>query len=360
MCRCIKNVIWIVFSIVLYPLSLLYWLITYLRNVLYDKQILKSYTLPGKVISIGNIDVGGTGKTPVCIKVAKFLEDKNYKVVILTRGYKSGLSDDESIYIKDGVIEKLSLKDSHSLENIYPDEARLQSYKLKNSYIVVGASRIKAASLFLEKTGVTPDYWILDDGFQHRKIKRDKNILLLNARCPISCGMLPCGRKREGNYSIKRADFILFTRAKSLELNDKQQKVLNKYSKKGEAIVFSLGSPYFIDDKDISIDDSLLKEYNVIVMCGISQPKRFIDMLLVKYSSINIVDTVVVRDHARFKKDMMFSFNKNKDSLKKDIILTTEKDYFRDPEFFKSTGIKTALLPLKLDLKENVIENFLI
>ena len=187
------------------PLSWLYAASVQLRNILYTHEVLKARRLPCRVISIGNIIVGGTGKTPAVIAIAKHLQREGRRVAILLRGYKRRVREKVTI-VSDG--EKVRASPIES-----GDEAYMMAKYLRNIPILVGKCRYLAAQVALERFKV--DVLLLDDGFQHRQLARDVDILTIPATHPFGSPekLLPAGTLREPLTALRRADLILLTHA---------------------------------------------------------------------------------------------------------------------------------------------------
>lgn len=175
-----------------------------IRNSLYDRNISKTVTLPGKVISVGNITAGGTGKTPMTVFLAEKLKKKNIKPVILSRGYGGSASDIGGM-VTDG-------KNITMTPLCSGDEPYLMSLLLDDVPVFVGKKRTRSAMEAYDR--FSPDVFILDDGFQHRAVYRDVDILLFDAEHPFGNGFLiPRGEMREPFSNIERGDVFVLTRA---------------------------------------------------------------------------------------------------------------------------------------------------
>ena len=182
-------------------LSAIYNLLTKVRNLLYDKGILSSYKSNLKVISVGNISVGGTGKTPLVIYLSKILKDKGYKPVVLSRGYKGSIKGPHLI------------TDTNTYHEVGDEPLLIKN--LASVPVVIAKKRVKGAKIIEElKLG---DIIILDDGFQHRALKRDLDIVCIDASSEESVSkfftdkLMPAGRLRESRASgLKRANAVVF------------------------------------------------------------------------------------------------------------------------------------------------------
>nr|ABV27384.1 tetraacyldisaccharide 4'-kinase [Chloracidobacterium thermophilum] len=175
-----------------------------LRMALYETAYLKPRHLSKPVIAVGNLTVGGTGKTPLVEYIARYLTDEGYETVVLTRGYGRTAPARTRVVLNDGQ----PLPDW----SLAGDEPLMLARRLPDVKIIAGANRY-ANGRFAELT-YGCDVFVLDDGFQHLQLARDLNILVLDATDPFGDGeLLPFGRLREPLYALKRADAIVVTRA---------------------------------------------------------------------------------------------------------------------------------------------------
>lgn len=186
-------------EIALWPFSLVYGAVTHLRARAYRQGILKPRRLDGTVISVGNLTVGGTGKTPMVLWIAERLVAEGKSVGILTRGYRGRPSESRK-------------KNEPAFGGSTSDEVRmLQSYLGDRVVFGVGPDRYANGSQ-LAKRGV--NWFVLDDGFQHLQLARDVNIVLIDATNPFGGGrLLPAGRLREARSALVRADIVVITRS---------------------------------------------------------------------------------------------------------------------------------------------------
>ncbi|MBI5587585.1 MAG: tetraacyldisaccharide 4'-kinase [Deltaproteobacteria bacterium] len=190
--------------LVLFPLSVVYEFAVRLRTLLYGAGVLHSAKLLCGVVSVGNITVGGTGKTPLTILIAEFLRRKDKRVVILSRGYKRKGTGVALVSDLNGVL--LGPDDAG-------DEPYLMAKRLPGVPVVVGADRVAGGRFAAER--FKPDFIILDDGFQHLRLKRDLNILLVDGEEGFGNGyILPRGILREPRSKIDRADVVFVKGAK--------------------------------------------------------------------------------------------------------------------------------------------------
>lgn len=183
-------------ELILSPFSMLYGAVSHLRARAYRTGMLKSQRLPGMVISVGNLTVGGTGKTPMVLWIAERLLAEGKTVGILTRGYRG---------------EILISPASDSTAASTSDEVRLLQHHLGQRVLFgIGSDRHRTGSLLAER-GV--EWFVLDDGFQHLQLDRDVNIVLIDASNPFGGGrLLPAGRLRESQAALARANLVVITR----------------------------------------------------------------------------------------------------------------------------------------------------
>lgn len=185
------------------PPALLYALAQRLRGGLYRAGVLKSRRLPRPVISVGNLTVGGTGKTPVTAYLARHLMAEGYRVAVLSRGYGGSL-EGETLVVSDGRTVMMGAEECG-------DEPYLLASTIPGLMVVMGSDRFAAGRLAMER--LSPDLFLLDDGFQHLRLKRDLNILLLDHARPFGNGRtLPAGVLREPVSAATRADLAIITR----------------------------------------------------------------------------------------------------------------------------------------------------
>ncbi|MDQ1330137.1 MAG: tetraacyldisaccharide 4-kinase, partial [Thermodesulfobacteriota bacterium] len=196
-------------------LSFLYGIPVKAREVLYRKKIFKQKRLPCKVISIGNITVGGTGKTPMTVYLAEMLAGLGRKIVVISRGYR-GRAEKNGGVVSNGR-EILMGPDESG------DEPFMMAAMLNNIPVRVGQNRYNAGLLAIRN--FNPDIILLDDGFQHRKLFRDIDLLLLDSRRPFgNSRLLPRVVLREPAVSIKRSDAFILTRTSSDKAQTRNRK----------------------------------------------------------------------------------------------------------------------------------------
>jgi len=187
---------------ILLPITLLYQAIIFIRKIFYKYHIFRTNTLPCKVISVGNITVGGSGKTPTVEYLSRHLQSKGKKIGIISRGYRR--KSKSTLIVTDGITKPQSWQD-------FGDEPYLLAQNLKNIPIVVGESRYEAGMKMIEN--FDPDIIIMDDGFQHVSLYRDLDIVLVNSKdTKATHRLIPAGKLREPLSNLSRADLIILSK----------------------------------------------------------------------------------------------------------------------------------------------------
>jgi tetraacyldisaccharide 4'-kinase len=294
---------------ILFPFAILYGFITSIRNFLFDKGILKSYSFDIPIIAVGNLSVGGTGKTPQIEYLIRLLSPK-YKVATLSRGYKRQSK---------GFI----LADSTSNAEILGDEPFQFFKKFKNIQVAVDADRKNGIEQLLSQTN-KPEVILLDDAFQHRKVKAGFYILLTSYGDIYSDDfMLPTGNLRESRSGAKRADLIIVTKCPANLSVDEQNKIKSKLNLAlTQDLYFSFidyDDSIYSEDKTMKVDE--IKNVDKLLLAGIAKPEPFFAYLQSRND-----EKLVYSDHHHFSdKDLLEIKIKSQNK----IIITTEKDFVR-------------------------------
>ena len=188
----------------LYLISILYALPVRFRLALFRLGIYKTKKLSCAVIAVGNITVGGTGKTPTTVRIAKAIQQRGFRVAILSRGY-GGTKEKTGAVVSDGRSMLLTATEAG-------DEPYLMARLLPHTPVIVGADRYAGGSMAINR--FNPDVIVLDDAYQHIKLERDLNFLLMDDSAPCGNGhLLPRGPLREPLSAVQRSDFIIYTRS---------------------------------------------------------------------------------------------------------------------------------------------------
>ena len=300
-------------QILLKILSLIYGSVIFIRNKMYDLNILKSRKAENvEVICIGNVVAGGTGKTPAVQYFVKKYLNEGKKVGILSRGYKGKRKEDLLLVRNDKEILATSAESG--------DEAYLHALNLKVP-VAVSKDRYKGAVYLRDVCKV--DIIIMDDGFQHRKLTKDKNIILIDATNPFGGNdYLPKGRLRESLESLKRADELIITKSNYVnnETLEKIKQRLSKYEKKISIATFSEENFYNMNGEEKEL--SIVKDKKILIFSSIANPKIFYET--VKRLEPSQIEEIKFEDHHLYKLEEIKNISeKGKDC---DYIVTTEKD----------------------------------
>ena len=316
---------------ILYPVSFLWEWIYRVRRFLYDVGYFYQNNFKVPIISIGNLSLGGTGKTPFTLWLGKYLNEKNKKVMVLTRGYKGKLEK------KSGIINSDSILSYNPYE--YGDEALVICRNLKQSTVVVGRNRSENLKYYFDT--VSPDIVLLDDGHQHLKINRNLNFVLFDATLPLEqYHAPPIGYLREGLTALKDADAIIIGRADLIpnEKMIKLEKMLKSYSLSDvplAKIKYTPSSVKNISHKKV-MDISDLASKKVILFTGIASPDSFSQ--LIRNLGAEVVGEYFYPDHHYYSTseiEKLLSLAK-KENL---YLLTTEKDIVKIRKVSQSEDI---------------------
>lgn len=316
---------------ILYPLSLVYDEITKARNKAYDKNIITRHTFEIPVIGIGNLSMGGTGKTPMIEYLIRLLH-KDYRTAVLSRGYKRKSK---------GFV----LADANSTFETLGDEPMQYYRKFENITVAVDADRVNGIKHLLEQDP-GPEVILLDDVFQHRKVLPGFTILLTSYdKLYTEDTVLPAGDLRENSSGAKRSQVILVTKCPE-ELSEAEQfEIAKKLKPELNQTIFFTSIAY--DDKVRSASGTIplsdLRNYEVLLVTGIAKTKPLTQFLAQKEIKF---EHVRFPDHHNFTAaDIQDIGNQyNKIQSEKKIVLTTEKDYVR---LYPRVGENTYFLPIE-------------
>ena len=312
----------------LYAISEVYGLGLRLRSAAYRNGMLKPLQLPCIVISIGNITLGGTGKTPLTIYMAEMLHRRGYRVAIVSRGY-GGRAEKSGAIVSDGSRILVSAE-------VSGDEPYMMGQQLSGIPILVGANRYRSGKIAIKR--FKPDIILLDDGFQHRRLARDLDLVLLDARRPWGNGYLfPRGGLRETPSALKRGHAIVLTRASQglAEPEGILAPVLrsvpyftSQHRLKLVRVISAVSDGATKSNKSVSgIDFMFLHGKRVLVFSGIARNLEFFK--LVQEVGCQIVQTMKFRDHYQYNHSDMEHICKQALDQRAHYVLTTEKDFCR-------------------------------
>lgn len=304
------------------------------RNLLYSRNLFKSFavtqaglkttdrtqrTIP--VISIGNITVGGTGKTPMVVWLCNLLQNKDVKCAILTRGYKSAGSSS--------------------------DEPAMLMKNCPGASVIVNPDRLAGAIEAVKKHRA--QVLIMDDGFQHRRLHRDIDIVTIDATRPFGFDkLLPAGLLREPVTSLKRADAAVITRSDLVTENDllTLTDTLKKINP-DMVVAQTIHSPQYAisaDDKKIQLEQ--LVEHPAFAFCGIANPQAFFTTL--EISGVKIVRSKIFDDHHNYTPQDIAEILNQAKQAGATMVITTEKDFNKTGLPAEKTELLVAYLAVKI------------
>lgn len=299
------------YGFLLYPFALLYNLVTYLRNWFYDQGWLESSESPIPTILVGNLSVGGTGKTPMVEYLIRMLKDE-YKLGTLSRGY--------------GRVTNGFLAANHDTSPQLLGDEPFQIYQKFGKEIQVFVAEDRVAALQKINAGQnSPQVMILDDAFQHRSVKAHLNILLTTYQRPyFSDYVLPFGRLRENRSGSKRADLVVVTKCPE-KINDGMRNEfkdrISQYSGSKTPVLFSqiaYGNPYPLIEGDKF-------STSIILLSGLANDELLIDF---SRNNFDVLDVVSFSDHHEYLEGDFTKLKKARQNFpdRDVVILTTEKD----------------------------------
>lgn len=304
------------FKIILLPLSIIYGIVINIRNTLFHLDILKSKRFSIPILCVGNITVGGTGKTPHTELIISELK-KKFQVACLSRGYKRKSS---------GFV----LADTHSTAKEIGDEPMQIKNKFPDILVACDGNRVRGIRKLLALP-TPPEVIILDDAFQHRYVQADKNIVLMDYNRPVYHDyLLPMGRLRESTNALKRADYIVVTKCPP-NIQPIERRIIYKHLKiKPYQQLYFTSMEYGTPQSLCSGVKTPGPTPQSVILCvtGIAQPDPYVEHLK-KYT--DQVKEIRYPDHHRFtEKDLQHIATAFHDiPFKEKYIFTTEKDAMR-------------------------------
>ena len=306
------------------PLSAIYGGIVGARNALYDRGVLRARRLQGGVVSVGNLSAGGSGKTPFVMLLGELLKARGIKFDVLSRGYGRGSS---------GVL----LVDPAGLPQEFGDEPLLIARKLQVP-VIVGEDRYDAGRFAEAKFG--PQLHVLDDGFQHRALARDFDIVLVTPQ-DATDRLLPAGRLREALSSLRRADAVVLASGASAESFPVQGKIVWR-ARRGIVLPATPGT---IPPRPV-------------VFCGIARPQNFV--LQLRAANLDPVAEAFYRDHHAYSEKDVHELLELKQRSEAGGFVTTEKDAV-NLGLHLSAIAPLAVVPVKMELSDaaNAVDTML-
>jgi len=324
--------------------AIAYSLVVRLRNFLYSKGLLKAHRVDAAVLCVGNITVGGTGKTPLVVWLCNLitqnpkLKAKNCRCAILTRGYKARAQENKDL----------------------KDEIAILAESCPEAEVIVNPDRVAGAAEAIDKHAAT--VLIMDDGFQHRRLGRDLDIAAIDATQPFGYGkMLPAGLLREPVSSLKRAGAVVITRCNQVteaHLSELEQKL--RPINPDMIIARSIHAPVYAKSKDnnkISIEE--LKGRKIFAFCGIGNPDAFLNTI--RNIGAELAGSKVYDDHYHYTDACLTEISNQAQEVGADLILTTQKDWtkvisnskFQIPDFKSPVPFAYLAIEIKFPAGED-------
>ncbi len=296
----------------LFPLALLYWGVIFWRNFFYRVGFFVSRRLPCIVISVGNLSLGGTGKTPAVIYLARLLQTNGFRVAVLSRGYQRTTSG--TVLVSDG-------QSCPSDWNTVGDEPYLMALQLSGIPIMVDENRYRGGVSLVQR--YNPDIIILDDAFQHRQLERDIDVVLINAQESVrDTKLFPYGRLREPLFHLRRADLIFWTKTNLAKPPTSLKSKINRLPVKNYLSMLSIDPE--LASRDNIITSESLAQKTVLALSAVGDPDGFERTL--KSAGIDFCHHLRFADHHSYS---VKDYKRINQAVRKngcDCIVTTEKD----------------------------------
>ena len=337
---------------ILYALSFVYERLVQLRLYFYRKRIFRERAVGCLVISIGNLTVGGTGKTPIVEKFARALQAGGRRVAILSRGYKS-------VPRRRGWLSRLRIGDSDSprivsdgksllLDSLTAgDEPYMLAHNLKDVIVLVDKDRVKSGRLAIDKWNV--DTLLLDDGFQYLHLKHRLDMVLVDRQAPFGNEfMLPRGTLRETPRNLRRASYIFVTKNTG-ESNDTLVKRIRRYNRTAE-IIECAHKPLYLQNVYTSerLPLDALRDTFIGSLCAIAAPESFEGALQKLGAHVDLSKRYI--DHHYYTEAELTSFINR--CIRRDLVMivTTEKDAVRMPRL-PEAKVKVPIYFLRVEIE---------
>lgn len=334
----------------LWGLSCLYRLLHFCRRQLFRFKMLRQFQSKKTVISIGNITVGGTGKSPVVSSVLKFLEQFNIPLAVLTRGYGRKVKTEQVILNQENR-SKLNILECG-------DEPWMLSMRHPGVSFYIGANRVESARLGQDSA----DVFVMDDGMQHIHLKRELDICLVDAVSGFGNGqLLPLGPLREPLKNINRVDAIVITKI-NLAGESAIEHTLKENLTRNIPIFKARYKPLFIRGNNIAekVSYDTLMNKNCLLISGIGNPIGF--EKTIRNLKGNVLRHITFQDHHGFDENDLAEIEKAIDYEKFDYIITTEKDFVK-MRLLKKTIQKLCFLEMEMVIEDeffNFLKDFLV
>ena len=313
--------------------------LTIFRNFLFDLRILKVHKLSCPVISVGNLAVGGTGKTPMVIWLARFLLEEGWRVGVVSRGYK-GEKTEKVLVVSDG-------RNILAGSDISGDEPQLLARRLPGIPVLCSTKRALAAEAAVEQFRC--EVVILDDGFQHRFVARNLDIVMFDSRYPFGDGSLfPRGILREQTAALTRARVLVLSRFDGSEQAEQSHKdLVGQWPDKTVVTAAHRATHLFKATTQKELPLSSVENKRLAAFAGIGRPDDF--FRTVRGLGADLVHTTALPDHHPLTIELLASLVEEASDQKPELWLTTEKDWVRLPSDLPDS-MELMVLAVEIDL----------
>jgi len=315
-------------KILFWKLSIQFSLVTSIRNFIYNIGVIKSHQFNLPIISVGNLVLGGSGKTPTIEYLIRLLS-KNYKIAVLSRGYGRK---------SNGFI----IADSNSDANLIGDEPMQYYRKFKNIIVSVDSNRVRGVNKLI-KLNSKPEIILLDDAYQHRRVKPEMSILLTKFNDLYSDdNIFPLGNLRESKSNANRADIIIVTKCDKNISKDQKRHIIQKLNIGDNQKIYFSSIKYskILYDKESSKLLSEFKNIKFTLVTGIENSSHMVNYL--KDNDFNF-NHLSFKDHHNYSDSDISNINNN------EIVITTEKDYVK---LYSRVTTKLFYLPIEFLIDE--------
>lgn len=292
------------------------------RIALYKSGAFQSFSLGARTVSVGNLTVGGTGKTPLVAYVARVLADGGEKVCVISRGYKRA-NPKRKVLVSDG--EKILTDARHAGDEPFELARKL----LGRAIVVADADRVGAANWARGRFGITA--FVLDDAFQHLRARRDSDIVTIDATNPFGNGkLLPFGILREPLDGLKRADAVVITRANLVETVEDLKAEIRKFNSACPIFVTENRITNLTELKDFhraeEFQDTKTENQKLkfLAFCALGNPRNFFAQL--EREKFNLIETETFSDHFFYRQSDIEKLEKAARAANAEALLTTAKD----------------------------------
>jgi len=332
-------------KIVLSPLAFIFYLVVCLRNWLFEKRILTSQGIAPRVVSIGNIAMGGVGKTPIVLSLVDKVHASGKKAAISLRGYKGDVPA-SGVWAEGGDIFTLSDGEKVSHGIFLGDEASLYVRQLPHIPVLVGSNRFKVAKDFLKLAADPPEVLFMDDGFQHRWLQRDHDVVVI----PVgqdNFSVFPLGLNREAVSSLCRASSIIWMHSNTASFEGKHQNprvpleiIGGKPSVHCKRVV--------TDVRGVNSGRMELKKDSQYILVSALGNNAQVAATLLEAGYLAPSQDIFLRDHHKFERRHASAIaNANI------FVVTTWKDFLRQPDFFEQLDQPVFVIDLSVIWSED-------